>query len=133
MSDPKVRHINPPGLSTPRGYSHVVEASGGRTIYVAGQVALDQHGKLIGEGDFAAQAEQVFTNLKTALAAAGADLSHVVKMTSFVRNVAENLATLRAVRDRHLPVPPPANTLIEINRLVQDNLLLEIEAVAVVP
>ena len=48
-------------------------------------------------GDFAAQAEQVFANLKTALAAAGADLSHVVKMTSFVRNVADNLATLRAV------------------------------------
>lgn len=132
MSDPKLRHINPPGLSTARGYSHVVEASGGRTIYIAGQVALDQSGKIVGEGDFAAQAEQVFANLKTALAAAGADFSHVVKMTTFVRDVAANLATLRAVRDRHLPSPPPANTLIEINRLVQDNLLLEIEAVAVV-
>ena len=132
MADVKVRYINPDSLAVPRGYSHVVETSGGRTIYVAGQVALDQTGHVVGLGNFEAQAEQVFKNLRTALAAVGGDLSNIVKTTTFIRNMSANLPVLRKIRERYLS-PAPANTLIEISSLVMDELLLESEAVAVVP
>ena len=69
-----IQRMNPPGMSTPTGYSHVVSARGGRTIYVAGQVALDTKGQLVGEGDLAAQTRQVFANLDVALKAAGRQL-----------------------------------------------------------
>ena len=71
MGEP-VRYLNPSILSVPTGYSHVVEVHSGRTIYIAGQVAFDQAGNVVGKGDFAAQTTQVFENLKLALAAAGA-------------------------------------------------------------
>src|SRR5258708_9922270 len=71
--------INPPTLSAPPGYTHVVEVTGGRTIYIAGQIALDRNGQVVGAGDFHAQAEQVFKNLQAALAAVAADFTHVVK------------------------------------------------------
>lgn len=129
----KHRHLNPETLVTPRGYTHVVEASGGRMLFIAGQVAFDRDGKVVGIGDFQAQAERVFANLKAALAVADADLTHVVKTTTFIRNLTANAPLLRPIRERHLPAPPPANTLVEINQLAHPDLLLEIEAVAIVP
>lgn len=66
-----ITFVNPPGLAQPPGYSHVVEIRGGRTVYIAGQTALDEKGKLIGKNDFEAQADQVFRNLSMALAAVG--------------------------------------------------------------
>jgi enamine deaminase RidA (YjgF/YER057c/UK114 family) len=68
-----LKHINPSSLSTPRGYTHVVEASRGRTLYISGQIAVDSEGKLVGGRDIIAQTRQVFENLKAALTAAGAD------------------------------------------------------------
>src|SRR5215471_16416823 len=79
-----IRYLNPSSLSTPTGYSHVVEVNSGRTIYIAGQVALDKSGNVVGKGDFTAQATQVFENLKSALAAGGATFDHLVKVTTFV-------------------------------------------------
>src|SRR5688572_987740 len=67
VSKPKVRFINPKMLAKPPGYTHVVEVTGGRTVYIAGQIALDSAGNVVGRGDFRAQTEQVFENLKTAL------------------------------------------------------------------
>ena len=75
------RFINPPDLPAPVGYSHVAVASTGRTIYISGQVPLDQNRNLAGPNDMRLQTEQVFTNLKSALASAGADFNHVVKLT----------------------------------------------------
>ena len=60
----RVRFFNPPGLTKPRGYSHVAVVTGGKTIYIAGQVALNSAGELVGRGDFLTQAEQVFENLR---------------------------------------------------------------------
>src|SRR5215468_8655541 len=71
--------VNPPTLAKPTGYTHAVVATGGRTIYVAGQVALDQSGTIVGKDDFRAQTTQVFENLKKALEAAGATFKNVVK------------------------------------------------------
>src|SRR5688500_27345 len=69
---PDVRFTNPPTLSTPTGYTHVVEVNRGRTVYIAGQIAFDKSGNIVGAGDFKAQTRQVFENLKAALAVAGA-------------------------------------------------------------
>ncbi len=132
-AQPEIRRRNPPSLPTPVGYAQVVEATGGRTVYVSGQVALDAEGRLVGEGDFAAQARQCFENLRGALAASGLEFGHVVKLGLFVTDVA-NLATLRAVRDEFVDTErPPASTLIQVAALFRPECLVEVEAIAVGP
>lgn len=127
------RFINPPGQQ-PSGYSHAVEVSGGRTIYVAGQVAMSASGAVVGANDFRAQAKQVFENLKTVLAASGATLDDVVKFTYYVvGHDAEKLRLIREVRDEYLkPTNRPASTLVGVQALFRPEFLLEVEAVAVV-
>jgi enamine deaminase RidA (YjgF/YER057c/UK114 family) len=123
--------IDPPGLSRPMGYSHVVVVPQGRTVYLSGQVPVDKEGKLVGKGDFAAQAEQVFANIDTALKAAHASFADVVKLTFYVTDVTQ-VAALRTVRDKYVDkAHPPANTLVEVRRLVREEFLLEVDAVAV--
>lgn len=128
------RFVNPPTLSTPRGYSHVVEVpAGSRLVYVAGQVALDSTGRLVGPGDVRTQAVQVFENLRRALAAAGATFGDVVKLNYYVVDAAQ-VPAVREVRDRYInTAAPPASTLVEVRRLFRDDVLLEVEATAVVP
>ena len=129
---PGSRYINPPGLVKPTGYTHVVVAAYGRTVYIAGQVAFDTAGKVVGEGDFKAQANQVYANLGKALASVGASFADLVKTTTLITDV-KNVPALREIRTHYLdPQHPPANTLI-IAGLVRPELLLEIEAVAVIP
>jgi len=125
------KYINPPGLSKPNGFTHVVLAADGRTVYIAGQVAVDSAGALVGGSDFRAQAEQVYRNLRIALASVGATFADVVKTTTFITDVA-NVVPLREVRAKYLdPTRPPANSLIPVPALARPDLLLEIEAVAV--
>lgn len=132
MADEKrLRFHNPPTLPRATGYSQAVEVNGGRTIYVAGQVALDTAGQLVGPGDPAAQAEQVFANLRAALDAAGATFRDVVKLTYFVTDIG-SLPAIRTVRDRYVDVAhPPASSAVEVRRLFRDDVLIEIEAIAV--
>jgi enamine deaminase RidA (YjgF/YER057c/UK114 family) len=128
-----LQFINPPTMSTPPGYTHVVEITGGRSVYIAGQIAIDRAGKLVGQDDFRAQAEQVFENLKAALEAVGADFTHVVKLNIYVVDMT-NLPILREVRDRYVNMQhPPASTAVEVRKLAFDVLLLEIDAVASLP
>jgi enamine deaminase RidA (YjgF/YER057c/UK114 family) len=127
-----VRYLNPPTLSMPTGYSHIAEVSGGRTIYIAGQVAFDNSGKVVGKGDFAAQATQVFENLKLALAAVSATFENVVKVNTYVTDMS-HLERLREIRAKYYGKIAPASTLVEIGRLANPDLMIEIEAVAVVP
>lgn len=130
-----VRYLNPESLSKPPGYSHVVEATGpGRIVYIAGQLGLDRSGKLVGApGDFGAQAEQAFENLKNALAAVGATLADVVKINSYLTDIA-HLSTFREVRNKYINLSaPPASTLVAISKLAVEGALFEIEAVAVLP
>jgi len=127
-----VRYLNPEGLSKPPGYSHVVEATGpGRTVYIAGQLGLDRSGKLVGSsGDFRAQAEQAFENLKSALAAVDATFANVVKINSYLTDMA-HLSTFREVRNKYINLSaPPASTLVAISKLAVEGALFEIEAVA---
>jgi len=125
-----IRRVNPAGLYPPKGYTHVVEASGGRTVYISGQVPMDAQGNVVGAGDFRAQVTQVFENLQTALAAAKAGFGDVVKANYYVLDMS-NIAVLREVRAKYLGATAPASTLVEVKRLANDAFLVEIEVVAV--
>lgn len=130
----KAKFSNPPGLSKPPGYSHIVEVAGpARMIFFAGQLGLDLDGKIVGApGDFRAQVTQAFENLKTALEASGADFSDVVKITNYLTDMS-HLAIFREVRDTYLNVAaPPASTTIQISKFAREGALFEIEAVAMV-
>lgn len=125
------RYVNPSGLVKPTGYTHVVIAPDGRTVYIAGQVAFDSTGAVVGEGNFAAQAEQVYRNLERALQSVGGTMADLVKTTTFITDI-NNLPSLREVRTRRLSkTQPPANTLLEVSSLARPELLIEVEAVAV--
>jgi 2-iminobutanoate/2-iminopropanoate deaminase len=129
----QVKRTNPPALSAPTGYTHIVEVTGpNRTIYISGQIAFDKDGKLVGAGDMKAQAEQVFRNLETALKAAGAQFSDVVKMNSYITDMSK-VQAVRDVRAIYFKDATPASTFVEVKGLVRPDLLLEIEVVAVVP
>ena len=129
----QVKRTNPPTLSTPTGYTHVVEVTGpARTVYIAGQIAFDKEGKIVGAGDMAAQAEQVFKNLQAALETAGAKFSDVVKMNTYITDMAKAPA-VREVRARYFGQSTPASTLVQVVALARPELMLEIEVIAVVP
>ena len=130
---PGPRFINPPALTRPTGYTHVVVSRDGRTAYIAGQVAFDSTGKVVGAGDFQAQAEQVFANLRRALTSVGASFRDVMKTTTFLTDL-KNLPALRDTRARYFDAAhPPANTLVPVTTLARPDLLLEIEAVVDLP
>ena len=125
--------FSPATLPPPTGYSHIAKVNKGTLIYVAGQVSSDASGKLVGEGNFEAQVEQVFKNLKLALEAAGASMADIVKMNTYlVAEVSQDdLPKMRAIRDRHLnKEKPPASTLVVVSRLARPGWLIEIEVVA---
>jgi enamine deaminase RidA (YjgF/YER057c/UK114 family) len=104
----------------------------GRFVAVSGQLALDEDGKLVGEGDPAAQARQVFENLRRCLSAAGATFDDVVKLTFFVTDMA-HMPAIRAARDTHLsPDRLPAASAVQVAALVRPEFLMEIEAYAIV-
>ncbi len=125
------RFINPETMHAPTGYTHVVEVVAGRPVYISGQVALDSAGSLVGPGDIRAQARQVFDNLRAALQAVGAAFEQVVKLNYYVVD-ATQMPVIREVRDEYLdPERLPASTAVEVRRLIRDDLLIEIEAIAV--
>lgn len=128
-----IRFVDPPSLPLPVGYSHVAEVSNGKTIYVSGQVALDQSGNLVGPGDLRTQTQQVFTNLKAALEAVDADFNYVVKLTYYLLDISQ-IQIVREVRDQFVNTHrPPASSAVEVRRLFRDGLLIEVDAIAVIP
>jgi 2-iminobutanoate/2-iminopropanoate deaminase len=129
---PQVKRTNPPALTRPTGYTHIVEVTGpAKTIYISGQIAFDKDGNVVGAGDMKAQAEQVFKNLEIALNAAGAKFSDVVKMNSYITDMSK-VQAVRDVRSRYFAETSPASTFVQVAGLVRPDLLLEIEVVAVV-
>jgi enamine deaminase RidA (YjgF/YER057c/UK114 family) len=124
--------LKPEGLSEPRGYSHVVVTTGSRIVFLAGQVALDPEGNLVGGGDVGAQAEQVYRNIATALAAAGADVSDVAKLTTYVvGHRGELLHHVMEARRTIFGDHTPASTFIGVQALARPEYLIEVEAIAV--
>ncbi len=132
-----VAFSNPSGIAKPTGYSHVVEITNPqRIVYIAGQVGLDSEGKLVGEpGDFRAQAQQAFENLKTALDSVGGRFENIVKLNMYLVDISTHLPTLREVRDTYMntATPPPASTTVGVSGLAVPGLLFEVEAIVVLP
>jgi enamine deaminase RidA (YjgF/YER057c/UK114 family) len=130
------RLFNPDTMAKPTaGYSQVAEVNDGKIVYIAGQVALDRSGNLVGEDDFRAQVQQVFENLKAAVEAAGGDFSNVIKLNYYcAENVdPSQLPAVREIRDKYVNTAnPPASTFTVVKRLVRPEWLIEVEAVAVV-
>ena len=125
------RFLSPDTLPAPAGYCHAVDVTGSRIVYVSGQVPLDRDGQLVGAGDFEAQTRQVFHNLGAALEAADVAWTDVVKLNYFVVDVG-HMASVRAIRDEYVDTAnPPASTLVEVSRLFREDVLIEIDAVAV--
>lgn len=127
--------INPPTLVKPAGFSHAWEAQGGKTVYIAGQVAVDREGRVVGAGNLVAQFRQVCENLKAVLVSRAGQMDNIVKLTIYVLSKSDYKARTREIgavyRDyfgRHYP----AMTLVEVKGLYDDDCLIEIEAVAVV-
>jgi enamine deaminase RidA (YjgF/YER057c/UK114 family) len=127
------RFINPQGVAVSPAYTHAVEVSGGRTVFISGQVALDEKGELVGRGDLRAQTRKVFENLKLSLTAAGAGFDDVVKLTYYIVGYRpEHLAPIREVRGEYLSkTHPPASTLIGVEALFLDDVLIEVDAIVV--
>jgi enamine deaminase RidA (YjgF/YER057c/UK114 family) len=123
--------IQPAAIHEARGYTHVVKATGTTTVYVSGQVGVAPDGS-VAEG-LEAQAKQAYANLEAALAAAGATTADVAKITTFVVNYTpEARPALAAARQGVFDAAsPPASTLIGVQALAQPNLLIEVEAIAV--
>jgi reactive intermediate/imine deaminase len=127
--------MNPDTVASPRGnYSHAVriETGDGSLLFVSGQVAFDPHGTLLGQGDMARQAEQVFENLKAVLEANEASFEHVVKISTFLTDMSQ-LQVVRDVRARYLADPPPASTTVEVSSLFRPEALIEVDVVGAIP
>ena len=131
----RVEFLNPDGLPRNPAFSNVAVVSGNvRTIYIGGQDAVDAEGNIVGIGDLAAQTEQVLRNLRTALAAAGAEPEHVVKWNVLVvegQDFASGYAAFQKVwGDRP---NPPVITAALVKGLAHPDFLVEMDAIAVVP
>jgi len=125
--------IQPEAVAKPVGYTHVVRASG-TSVYVAGQVALDAGGKLVGAGDLRAQTQQAFENLRRSLEAGGARFADLVKLTIFVVDYKpEHRLIVADVRNRFVAeAQPPASTLVGVQALALPELMIEVEGIAVI-
>lgn len=127
-----LEHINPEGLATPETYTQVIVATGHRLVFVAGQVAEDAAGRLVGPGDLAAQARQAFANVGRALAAARARPDEVAKLTIFVVDLRpDHLPAVEAARAAVFADHKPVDALIGVQVLAHPGCLIEVEAVAV--
>ena len=119
----KLKNVHPT-----KGYSHAAKA--GNTLYIAGQIAQDVDGNLVGKGDFEAQVRKVCENLKNIMEEAGGTLQNIVKKTTFLTHYS-HIETYRRVRSEYFPEPSPPNTLVIIESLTLPEYMIEVEAVAV--
>ena len=130
------RIFNPDTMAKPTaGYSHVAEVTDGKLVYIAGQVAIDRSGNLVGKGDFKAQVQQVFENLKAAVEASGGNFHDVIKLNYFCAESVDpsQVPVVREIRDKYVNIAnPPVSTFVVVKRLVRPEWLIEVEAVAVV-
>jgi 2-iminobutanoate/2-iminopropanoate deaminase len=125
--------FNPPGVIVPFGiFSNAAWQPAGLVLHVAGQVAWDEDGRIVGPGDVAAQTRQVLTNIKSILASVGGEMGDIVSVNVFVTEMS-GLKQIHEVRAEFFARPYPASTLVQVAALVEPELLVEINAVAVIP
>lgn len=128
-----VEKINPPALPVPIGYSQVVASSGSRTVYIAGQVAVDAIGNVVAPGDVVGQASRAFANVRSAVTAAGGTVADIVKVTWYVVGYRPELLPALAVARRDIfGNHEPASTLVGVAALANPQYLVEVDAIAVI-
>lgn len=118
----------------PVGYAQYVEIDSGsaRMVVMSGQVAIDAEGNIIGKGDFEQQAEFIFSSIKKIVEKAGGSIDNVIKLNNYLIDIS-NLSLFKKVRDKYVNTShPPASTTVEVSRFIREDLLLEIEAVAII-
>jgi enamine deaminase RidA (YjgF/YER057c/UK114 family) len=120
--------VAPPTVHKTTGYSHAIRS--GSTLYISGQVAQDTNGKLVGPGDITLQGEQVYANLKAIIESCHGTMDNIVKLTTYVTDLAFRPA-LAGIRSRYFPTDPPAATFVVISSLAEPGYLVEVEAIAV--
>jgi enamine deaminase RidA (YjgF/YER057c/UK114 family) len=127
-------HLAPDGLFKPAVFSQVVVATGGRTVFISGQVSMDAKGNLVAPGDFAGQVRQVYANIEKALAGAGASPSDVTKLTTYVVGYRPEMRSI--IGEARIAVfgsvDLPASTLVGVQALAEPGYLVEVEAIAVI-
>jgi enamine deaminase RidA (YjgF/YER057c/UK114 family) len=127
-----VQLLIPDNMPKSIGYSQLAVVSRGKTVFIAGQVALDKSGSVVGKDNFQAQIEQVFENLKAAVEAAGGTFDDIIKLNSYFLDLS-HLTEFREVRDKYINLKnPPASTAIRVPGLFRPEFLVEIEAIAVI-
>jgi len=133
MSNPRKTAINPKSVATPLKpyYSNAVRSEAGPLLWISGQVALDGQGRLVGEGDLRAQAEQVLKNIQAILADSDAIMDDVVKVTVYVTDI-RAFNDIADIRERYFPKDGPSSVICEVAALAWPEFMIEIEAVAVV-
>jgi 2-iminobutanoate/2-iminopropanoate deaminase len=123
--------IIPEGLSQPLGiYSEAVKVKGNELLFISGITARDQNGAIVGKGNMKRQTEQVLENMKRVLDSVGATFDNIVKVTVFVTDLS-HFKEIHEVRARYFKKDYPASTLVQVSRLVHEDMLIEIEAIAV--
>ncbi|TXJ29539.1 MAG: RidA family protein [Chitinophagaceae bacterium] len=130
-----VKLVNPPSVHTPKGYSHVAEINLGTCtmLIISGQVALDEQGNLVGKNDPGKQAEQAFKNIRSCVTNAGGTMDNIVKLSYFILDVSQ-VQKVRDARDKFInTAKPPASTLVQVSKLFREDVLIEIEATAIIP
>jgi enamine deaminase RidA (YjgF/YER057c/UK114 family) len=124
--------LDPPGLNRPVSYAHAVVASPGRLVFVAGQVSEDEEGKIVAAGDMHAQTQRCLRNVERALKAGGATFDDLVKLTWFITDM-RRIDEMRAARADVLGGRRIASTTVQVIALYRPELMVEVEAIAVVP
>ena len=126
---------NPASVAAAKGYSHAAEVDLGncKMLIISGQVALDKQGNLVGKNDLAKQTEQVFLNIRNIVSESGGTMDNVVKLGFYLTNVSQ-IQAVRDIRNKFINMQaPPASTLVEVSRLFREDILIEIEATAIIP
>jgi enamine deaminase RidA (YjgF/YER057c/UK114 family) len=129
-----VAFLNPVTVGKPFGYSHavIVDLGKNKMVIMSGQVGLDKDGKLAGNGDLTSQTEQVFTNIKNIVEAAGGTMNDLVELNYYLMD-ASQVQLVRSIRDRFVNTKqPPASTLVQVSKLFRDDILIEIKATAII-
>ncbi|MBA4852476.1 RidA family protein [Emticicia sp. BO119] len=135
FSQNSLKFVNPGSVIIPKGYSQTAQIDMGNSIMllISGQVPLDVQGNLVGRDNFTKQTEQVFTNIKNIIEEAGGNINHLAKITIFIKDISK-IQVVREVRDQFVnSKAPPASTLVEVSKLYREDVMIEIEATAVIP
>ncbi len=137
MSETVVKYNNPPSLARPLGaYSHIARARATELLFIAGQLAVNEAGELVGKSDFAAQMRQVFDNLGRALGGEGLGFANVTKFTTYLVHSQDIEGFIAVRKELFARIYPggqyPPNTLLMVDRLVGEQFLIEVEAIAVI-